>query len=331
MDIRCDLKNDLNAFAQMMMKSKGYKYRKNHKISTFHQYMNILIREVSPLPREVFVSSKLKCPTELRIGFDAFIKKLKRGYNVNPYLSSDLRRADYNDGFLNDFGLHHFHLGTEICKAGKSKGFINRTGPILVAYVTNKSAYLIGIYEHGKNAYPYLWTDQYVIEVIHNEWPYVLSAFKINGLLPSPAPITPEQRQILRRNSYNSFIEMPDGTIYAPIGGGITGANTNSKLTIEFDRFYIEVKLILSELCSYINMSSDYRMVYPVKLTLSSIVGGYLFNDTSNNIQYFARRVGHCNLQITKIINGVLPEHYPHYRSFKVNIITELIIANKGP
>ena len=330
MDIRCNLRDDLNVFAEVKMQSKGYKWRKNHKISSFHQYMNLLNREVTPSPREVFISNELSCPNELKTGFDTFVNTLKHGHNVNAYLSSNLKRACYNDGFLNDFGLHHFHLGTGICSAGKSKGFINRTGPVLIAYITDKTAHLIGVYEHGENASPYLWTDQFVIEVIHNEWPEVLSVFKINGISPASEPITSEQRKVLRSKSCNSFIEMPDGTIYAPIGGGLTSANTNSKLTIEFVRFYSEAKLILNELCIYINNSSDYRMSYPVNLTLISIGGGYIFNAKNNDVQYFVRMVDSLNLQITQFFHPALPEYYPHVKSFKVNAITESIIANKN-
>jgi hypothetical protein len=330
MDIRCNLRDDLNTFAEGQMQSKGYKWQKNHKISSFHQYMNLLNREVTPKPREVRISNEFSCPNELMTSFNTFINDLRLGYNVNAYLSSNLKRAGYNDGFLNDFGLHHFHLGIGICNTGKSKGFINRTGPVLVAYVTDKTAYLIGIYEHGENASLDLWTDQFTIEIIHNEWPEVLSAFKIHGISPSPEPITTEQRKVLRSKSCNSFIEMPDGVIYAPMGGGVTSANTNTNLTIQFDIFYSDAKLILNELCLYINNSSDYRMNYPVNLTLISINSGYVFNDKNNDIHYFVSTIDSCNLQISQIFHGVLPAYYPHLNLFKVNEISGLIIANRN-
>ncbi|CAH6975042.1 conserved hypothetical protein [Vibrio chagasii] len=330
MDIRCNLKGDLDRFAELQMKSRGYEWRKNHKVSPFHQYMNLLNREVTPLPRTVFLSKGLECPNDLKAGFDSLVTALTSGRNVNAYLSSNLKRASYNDGFLNDFGLHHFHLGTGICSKGKSKGFVNRTGPILIAYITEQSAYLVGIYEHGRNGSQYLWTDQNVIEVIHNQWPEALSSFKVNGISPSKTNITPKQRKALRSKSCNSLIEMRDGTIYSPIGGGITGASTNTKITIEFDQFFAELNIILKELCLYINRTSDYHVHYPIYLSLSSITGGNLFVDKTNNIQYLVRMVDSYNLQITQFINGVLPDYYPHTKPFKVNIITELIIANKN-
>jgi len=330
MDIRCNLRSDLNVFAELEMQSNGYKWRKNYKISSFHQYMNLLNRSISPSPREVFISKELSCPNEVNKGFDTLINALEHGDNVNIYLSSNLKRAGYNDGFLNDFGLHHFHLGTGLCCTGKSKGFINRTGPVLIAYITDKAAYLIGIYEHGENGSPYLWTDQFLIEVLHNEWPEILSVFKIRGISSSAEIITPEQRKNLRTNSVNSFIEMPDGTIYSSIGGGITCAKTNTNLTVGFDRLYSEAKSILNELCLHINNSSYYRMSYPVRLNLISIGGGYIFNDTNNNIQYFVRMIDSMKLRITTLFHGALPEYYPKLDSLKVNAITELIIANKN-
>lgn len=327
MDIRCDLKGDLNAFAEKQMLIKGCKWKRSDNVSPFHQYMNLLNREVTPLPREVHFSRKLECPDDLRVGFNSLVRALIFGHNVNAYLSSNLKRAGYNDGFLNDFGLHHFHLGTGICSEGKSKGFINRTGPILIAYVTESSAYLIGIYEHSS---PYLWTDQAVIEVIHNEWPYALSNFKINGIPTSQEPITPVDRKVLRSKSCNSFIEMSDGTIYAPIGGGITAASTNTNLMIDYDHFFMELKIILKELCLYINRTNCERLNYPINLTLSSIIGGFLFSDTTNNIQYFVKKIDSFNLQITQFINGSLPDYYPNTEPLKLNLITELFIENKN-
>ncbi|BDM64586.1 hypothetical protein NFHSH190041_20380 [Shewanella sp. NFH-SH190041] len=327
MDIRCDLEGDLDRFAEHQMKVNGYKSSKNDNLSVFRQYMNLLNREIPPKPRTVFLSRELNCPNDLVPGFNSLVDALTNGKNVNPYLSSNLKLTSYSDGFLNDFGLHHFHLGTEICSKGKSKGFINRTGPVLIAYITEQSAYLIGIYEHGRKGAKYLWVDKTVIEIIHNQWPEAIAHFKINGISLSQYPITPEQRKALRNKSCNSFIEMSDGTIYAPIGGGVTAAGTNTKITIEFDRLITKLTILLEKLCSYINLTRDYRLRYPITLTLSSIINGYLFIDKHNHIQYLVHIVNDVEILIIKYTNGVLPDYYPHMKSFQVNSITESIIA----
>ena len=71
-------------------------------------------------------------------------------------------------------------------------------------------------------------------------------------------------------------------------------------------------------------------MSYPINLTLIAINSGYIFNDKNNDIHYFVRMVDPLNLQITQFVHGALPEYYPHFKLFKVNAITELIIANKN-
>ncbi|OCH17760.1 hypothetical protein [Aliivibrio logei] len=330
MDIRCTLRNELNLLAEREMQNKGYKWKADTKISSFHQYMNLLNREISPIPRMVFMSKNLDCPLECKDGFDALVNGFKLGFNINAYLSSNLKDASYNDSFLNDFGLHHFHLGTGICESGKSKGFINRTGPILIAYVTEESVYFLRVSKHGKGGVPYLWTEQSLIEIMHEEWPELLKPYTIYGISQSSEILTSEQRQNLRKNSCNALIEMPDGTNYAPIGGGITSADTNIKFTRDFDVFYAEAKLILKELCKYINKTNDYSMRFPVKLSLKALSNGFLYEDVINKTQYLVRLTNSINLQITGFRQGELPEYYPHFDGYKVNAITESIITNKN-
>jgi hypothetical protein len=317
-DIRCDLLKDLDHIAESKLISKGYRFEKNSNISIFNQYMNLINREVSPQPRSIFYSKHLKCPEGLKNGFQNLIHNLKAGYNVNAYLSSSLKDASYNDGFLNDFGLHHFHLGSGYCDKGKSKGFINRTGPVLIAYITDFSAYLIGIFDHG------MWFDQKLIEIVHDEWPHVLKYFKINGVIPEYNKITTQHRKILRDKRYNAFLNMPDGTVYTSVGGGITGANTNTNLTIQFDFLYDELKVILNSLCIYININGG-LIKYPVKLKLLSIESGFVFKDKSNDCFYILRKVNGTNISLIKVPSVSLCGFSYMVNQFKLNAISQCI------
>jgi hypothetical protein len=43
---------------------------------------------------------------------------------------------------LNDWGIHHLHLGTKI---SKNTGFVERTGPLLFVKFEKNVAYFIGV------------------------------------------------------------------------------------------------------------------------------------------------------------------------------------------
>src|SRR3954467_8254920 len=151
MDIRCDFEIEINRLAEKEMSKHGYNWSESSALNSFQKYMNIIKREVSQKSRQIFISKNLTCPSGYEKGLNDLKFKIEVGENVNPYLSSNLLNAGYSDGFLNDFGLHHFHLGEKLITSGKGKGFIERTKPILVGRITDKAAYLIGIFDHGKS------------------------------------------------------------------------------------------------------------------------------------------------------------------------------------
>jgi hypothetical protein len=117
---------------------------------------------------------------------------------------------------LHDFGLHHLHLGTAL----DATGLIARTGDLLIVLVRPDDVYLIDVRAHG------CWSQQDLIEIIHVNWSHVLAQFRIN-IEPSGQPVTSEQRANLRRRRMNAAIEMPDGVVYAGIGGGHVGSGAN--------------------------------------------------------------------------------------------------------
>ncbi|MCW5801824.1 MAG: hypothetical protein KIT31_05510 [Deltaproteobacteria bacterium] len=135
--------------------------------------------------------------------------ELQTGTSLQPRLSRTLNNRAFNDLMLHEFGLHHLHLGTTL----DPTGLITRTGDLLVVLVRPDDAYLVDVRSHG------CWSQQDLIEIIHENWPSVLRPFRIN-IESSQSPVTSAQRENLRRRRMNAAIEMPDGTVYAGIGGG---------------------------------------------------------------------------------------------------------------
>lgn len=104
-------------------------------------YINIDIRRVSARPRAIHEACSLRCPESLTLGYEGLKAKFAAGSGVSSHLSTGIRRVDYQDGLLNDWGIHHFHLGL----AMRRDGFAERTSEILYALVQPEDVYCITI------------------------------------------------------------------------------------------------------------------------------------------------------------------------------------------
>ncbi|KAB7704576.1 hypothetical protein GBN32_17435 [Plesiomonas shigelloides] len=324
MDIRLNLENDLNNLAARKMRKANIQWDDNSNISIFEQYTNLLNRSIEPKPRAIKTTPNLICPASLVNGYNTLIFKLLNGLNVNTYLSSNIKLAHYNDDFLNDFGFHHFHLGSDICKKGKSKGFVTRTGPILIAYITDSTAYLIGIYQHGKTA-PHIWAEQALVETMHNLWPEAIAKFRVNGISTLTEKLTSEERMLLRKKAYNTFLEMSDGTIYGCIGGGITAAKTNVNLTIEYDKLILHSHIIIDNFAQHVSSQHQDINFYPMFLKVIDIKSGLLIFDETNNTYYILKYIGRNKIEIVKFVNHDIIEHYDYSSKLVINKITESV------
>ncbi len=145
MEIQIDLISDWAEFLRSEMAEAGYSFDENdsvHELS--YKFFSMKRRRINPVPRVVHESSKISCPVEYQAGYDALKKKLISGQDVTPHLSEQILKDSYEDGLLNDWGIHHFHLGGDV-----ENGFAGRTGLLLFARVTGSDVYCIDILPHG--------------------------------------------------------------------------------------------------------------------------------------------------------------------------------------
>jgi len=191
-------------------------------------YFNVVKRAIQPRPRRVNLPDGFKPPVDLEVDFEKFIADATAGVSLRPYLSRGLKDADYNDSCLNDWGIHHFHLGSVV----ESDGFFARRGPLLFARVTKECIYVCGFFSHGA------WADYGVMEVLHTNWPTSLELFKLTGMIPvSPRP-SPEELVQARRAGLMVPLQMLDGTLYTSPGGGITTAKLGLDVVSNADRHH---------------------------------------------------------------------------------------------
>lgn len=223
MTVIVDFTNDWKQYVENEISSQGYAVDQSEDLrSLSYKFFNLRRRRIAATPRKVLESKSFSCPTDLTSGYDLLKEKLKNGHDVCSHLSKFLLRDDHEDSLLNDWGIHHFHLGINPEKSG----FIERTGPLLFAHVTVDSVYCLGIYPHGS------WTQQDLIRVIHDNWPSIISAKKLNGILGLSHVPTDEDIAQLRKAGVQTMVQISPGIVYAPLGGGYSTAGTSVESTM---------------------------------------------------------------------------------------------------
>jgi hypothetical protein len=133
--------------------------------------------------------------------------------NLNKHRGLDL--------MLNDWGVHHLHISTQI----EPNGFVKRDGPLLFAVFKPQVAYLIDIMKHGD------WTRDRVLEVLATEWPDEGVIYEVKGILDGPKSYSNEERAKLRAAGLSAPFVKINGRFFAP-AGGISAAGTSDNASI---------------------------------------------------------------------------------------------------
>ncbi|MER2058058.1 MAG: hypothetical protein ABTA16_04495 [Niallia sp.] len=152
--------------------------------------------------------------------------------NLGPFFSKRIVDLDYDDDLLNDWGIHHLHLGTTL----ESNGFVNRTGPVLFARFDEQNTYLINVWSHGN------WTNQDMICIIHNNWPESIEDYRLKEVTGLDQSVTDRDIQIARKAHSMLFIEPEPGVIYVPPGMGLTSAGTGIEV-IRVSDYYADLMM----------------------------------------------------------------------------------------
>jgi len=185
-------------------------------------YFNAAQRRIAAKQRTLLTSDAFHCPAEHQAGWELLQKKVIGGLDLTPHLSKLINDPEKTDPMLNDWGVYHFHLGTDI-----QNGFARRTGPLLFARVTDEHFYAIGVYSHEG------WTDSAVVEAVHRNWPKSVARWVMHGV--KGERLTDAERVILRKKRSNSFFLTSDGTTYGPLGGGTVASGHNIFSVIKMD------------------------------------------------------------------------------------------------
>ncbi len=120
------------------------------------------------------------------------------------------------DGLLWQYGMHHFHLRSEMGK----DGFVKRSNHLLFAIVGPLDVYFVDVRRHPKKHDGIEWVRQELIRIVHSNWPNLIEANVLHGI--HGAEWTDEDMHAPRQKNLNYTVDI-DGKTIAPLLGGLAG------------------------------------------------------------------------------------------------------------
>ena len=172
-------------------------------------YMNLNRRLIESKPRTILKSKEFICPKGLENNLKDLVNRIIKGEDLTPFLSRKLKKLDFPDATLNEWGIYHLHLGG----LKSPKRFSMGRNEILFATFDENHFYFIQILTHKD------WTNKEIINIIHRNWPNLIVRFKIR--MNSFEKTSDINRKLWRNGGINTPIIMDNGTTYFCPGGGM--------------------------------------------------------------------------------------------------------------
>ena len=194
-------------------------------------------RRPTSAQRRIETADDFVCPQELQAGRNVLQAKVRKGQDINSHLSKGHASIKCLDGLLAEWGVHHFHLGTD--PDPRNKNYIGRTGPLLYAVITDDSFLAINVYDHR------CFNDISILESVHRNWPELVRRYRVNGVIGGEW--TAADRGMLRANSANILTSVSDGTVYMPITGGVNASGMNAEALKTSDYWHIWIRELQRE------------------------------------------------------------------------------------
>ncbi|SRR5258708_3213043 len=197
------------------------------------KYFDSLRRWPAARPRRVWEADDFLCPPKLAKGWELLRNKVRKGEDLRPHLAREHSDLTHLDGLLNEWGVHHLHLGVK--PYFKDSSFVDRTKQLLFALITDDDLYAINIYpRHGD------WETAQILESLHRNWPEVLAGYEIHRV--PGENLGKEERKNLRNANVQTFTAVSDGTVYTPIRGGVASSGVSIAAVMRTARALADMK-----------------------------------------------------------------------------------------
>jgi hypothetical protein len=176
-------------------------------------------------------------PQEITLGLQEFIEKAESGQDLKPHVSTKINKPDYPDLMLYDWGIFHFHLGTN--PHPKLQGFVEGTDDVLFAIAHSHTArmYLIDIHPHQGG-----FTNQDLLRILEENWPEIIEPYALKRCVGLPDNDSDSNIKRLREAGLNTILKTHGGRFLQPMGGGFTSAGNSSRIKREIYRIKTEVR-----------------------------------------------------------------------------------------
>lgn len=235
-EVKMNLIKDWNNHLNDRMISMGYRPKPGgYNSLDYHKAMKKII---PAHPRRVHYSKEFSCPDECKSALDKIVSAIESGKNLIPYMSKLTIRPSKNDGLLNDWNIHHFHLDEEY---EKDSIFIERSDWLLLAFVGEQDIYFLNVFYHKK---PYLWTHIELIRIIDNNWPDLIERHRLQGVTRLAEKLDDEKYAILRKANMSSFVELEENKVFGLIGGGYASDGSSIEAVRTSDHWYNYIRKI---------------------------------------------------------------------------------------
>lgn len=177
-----DIFEDYNELVHTHLQSFGFTLFPNDLRESLRIYFNYINRIVEPKIWRIKKSKNLTIPLSLQQEFDLLEPHMTSGKNLIPFMSRKLKEPLFFDALLNDWGIHHLHLGHEF----ENDGFVKRNKDVLFIKFWQDTAYMIGIGDHNA------WSKKALLEEIDENWPELFELFQLKDAIDiSMKPDTP--------------------------------------------------------------------------------------------------------------------------------------------
>ena len=214
--IRTNFRADLVAYIDARLKELGFDpSAAGDARASVPQYVMLLIRALRRMPaavrRRVVRAPEFMVPDGYEAGFQALAHAVERGESLRPWLSTAVADLTTHDGLLDDWGIHHFHLGA--APHGRRPGFVERTDEVAFAMVRPDAIYFLVATSHNPRRAPLVWTQPLLVDIVHRNWPPLLDTPVSSS---SAAGKSAEEHAHFRKCHVNVGVATSSGKTYYP-------------------------------------------------------------------------------------------------------------------
>jgi hypothetical protein len=240
-----NLKHDFAEILRQRLDNAGYPPVPNESDDgAIVRYLNVLNRMIEPRPRVTKKAAAFACPAAHEAGLRELLAKSEAGSDLRAHQSTAMEKDVHDDGLLNDWGIHHFHLGTDVHP--KYPRYVSRTGPLLYALVKPDALYCLAVLKHNE------WSNQRLLDLMHRDFPELTagSTLKNNTLKPQGLAVqyTDAEIQHLRKHGINVVTQRPDGSLMMGPGGGVTINKTKGRQSAKVAKAHIDINKLVADI-----------------------------------------------------------------------------------